>query len=203
MEVNESSARVRIHALGGLEITAGWILRSRRRIRSLATRELLMGLVAAGLRGLGASLLCEALWPEATEGEAFHALAATIRRLRWSLRCRAAVSFEAGRVALNSACCWIDAWVFEQAVAKALAADDEQVAADLHGALQLYRGPLFAQTHSLLALDGARPPAPDLHARRPGGRRAAAAQRRCARLRSDGTSAASPSRTPARSCTAR
>ena len=71
MEVNENTARVRIHALGGLEITAGWILRSRRRIRSLATRELLMGLIAAGLRGLGASVLCEALWPEAMEARPF------------------------------------------------------------------------------------------------------------------------------------
>jgi two-component SAPR family response regulator len=153
MEVNENTARVRIHALGGLEITGGWILRSRRRIRSLATRELLMGLIAAGLRGLGASVLCEALWPEAMEGEAFRALTATIHRLRRSLRCRAAVSFEAGRVALDSARCWVDAWVFEQSVAKALVADENNAEADLHGALQMYRGPLFGEIHSLLALD--------------------------------------------------
>jgi LuxR family transcriptional regulator, maltose regulon positive regulatory protein len=153
MEVSENTARVRIQALGGLEISAGWILRSRRRIRSLATRELLMGLIAAGLRGVGASMLCEALWPEATEGEAFHALIATTRRLRLSLRCRAAVSFEAGRVALDSTRCWVDAWVFEQSVAGALVADEEHAATDLHGALQMYRGPLFGEAHSLLALD--------------------------------------------------
>ncbi len=154
MEVNESTARVRIQALGGLDISAGWILRSGRRIRSLATRELLMGLIAAGLRGLGAPLLCEALWPEATEGEAFQALSATVRRLRRGLRCRAAVSFEAGRVALDSGCCWVDAWFFEQSVARALSADDEHVVADLHTALQIYRGPLFGEAHSVLALDG-------------------------------------------------
>jgi two-component SAPR family response regulator len=151
MEVNENTARVRIRALGGLEITAGWILRTHRRIRSLATRELLMGLVAAGLRGLGAPLLCEALWPEASGGEAFHALVATVHRLRRSLRCHAAVSFAAGRVALNAARCWVDAWAFEQSVLKALAADEAP--ADLHDALSMYRGPLFGETHSLLALD--------------------------------------------------
>ncbi len=153
MEINQSSARVRIQALGGLEITAGWILRSRRRIRSLATRELLMGLVAAGLRGLGASMLYEALWPEATGGEAFHALVATIHRLRRGLRCRAAVSFEAGRVALDSASCWVDAWAFEQSVTRALAQQGEEGAADLDSALRMYRGPLFGEAQSLLALD--------------------------------------------------
>jgi DNA-binding SARP family transcriptional activator len=153
MEVNENTARVRIHALGGLEIRAGWILRYRRRIRTLAGRELLMGLIAAGMRGLGASMLCEALWPEASGGEAFHALIATVHRLRRSLRCHAAVCFEAGRVTLNAARCWVDAWDFEQSACRALAAGVAAPDADLYGALDRYRGPLFGEINSLLALD--------------------------------------------------
>ncbi len=153
MEVNENTARVRIRALGALEVTAGWILRSRRRLRSLATQELLMGLIAAGVRGLGAPLLCEALWPEASGGEAFHALGATVHRLRRSLRCHAAVSFAAGRVTLEAARCWVDAWAFEHSALKALAAGDEAGAAELQQALAMYRGPLFGEASALLALD--------------------------------------------------
>jgi len=153
METNENTARVRIQALGGLEIRAGWLLRYRRRIRNLASRELLMGLIAAGMRGLGAAMLCEALWPEASGGEAFHALIATVHRLRRSLRCHAAVGFEAGRVTLNSARCWVDAWHFEQSASRALAAGAAAPERDLHDALQRYRGPLFGEVNSLLALD--------------------------------------------------
>ncbi len=153
MEVNENTARVRIYALGGLEIHAGWILRYRRRIRNLASRELLMGLIAAGVRGLGASMLCEALWPEASGGEAFHALIATVHRLRRSLRCRAAIALEGGRVKLQAACCWIDAWAFEERALRARAAGDAAPATDLQRTLELYRGPLFGESASLLALD--------------------------------------------------
>lgn len=153
MEVNENTASARIYALGGLEIKAGWLLRYRRRIRSVASQELLIGLIASGLRGLGASMLCEALCPEASGPEAFHALVRTVHRLRRTLHCHAAVTFTAGRVALNSARCWVDAWAFEHAVATALAAGGDAPEAELHNALQMYRGPLFGQSHSLLALD--------------------------------------------------
>jgi len=152
MEVNENTARVRIYALGGLEIQAGWILRYRRRIRNLASRELLMGLIAAGVRGLGASMLCEALWPEASGGEAFHALVAAVHRLRRNLHCHAAIALEGGRVTLQAACCWIDAWAFEQRAVQARAAGDAVPAADLQSALEMYRGPLFGESSSLLAL---------------------------------------------------
>ena len=125
MEISENSASVRIHALGTFEITAGWILPGRRRIHALKVRELLMGLVAAGARGLGASVLCEALWPESHASEALRALIVTIYRLRRALRCYGAVDFEGGRVALSAARCWVDAWAFEQAVVNPLAAGDE------------------------------------------------------------------------------
>jgi DNA-binding SARP family transcriptional activator len=153
MEVNENTARVRIYALGGLEIRAGWILRYRRRIRNLATRELLMGLIASGVRGLGASMLCEALWPEASGGEAFHALVATVHRLRRNLGCHAAIALEGGRVKLQAACCWIDAWIFEQRAVQARAAGDAVPAIELQRALEMYRGSLFGESASLLALD--------------------------------------------------
>ena len=110
MEISENSASVRIHALGTFEITAGWILPGRRRIHALKVRELLIGLVAAGARGLGASVLCEALWPESHASEALRALIVTIYRLRRALRCYGAVAFEGGRVALSATRCWVDAW---------------------------------------------------------------------------------------------
>jgi LuxR family transcriptional regulator, maltose regulon positive regulatory protein len=152
MEVNENSASVRIHALGTFEITAGWILPYRRRVGALKVRELLMGLVAAGARGLGASMLCEALWPESHESEALRALILTIYRLRRTLHCYGAVSFEGGRVALNATRCWVDAWAFEQAVVNPLAAGEEIPECELLNALARYRGALFDGACSPLAL---------------------------------------------------
>ena len=153
MEVNENSASVRIYALGGLEITGGLFLRYRRRVRSFAAQQLLMGLVAAGARGFAAAMLCEALWPESSGGEAFHALIATANRLRLALHCHGALTFGAGRVALSPARCWVDAWAFEQAVLNPFAAGDEVPEGDLLNALSMYRGPLFGEVDSPLALD--------------------------------------------------
>jgi LuxR family transcriptional regulator, maltose regulon positive regulatory protein len=153
MEVNENSASVRIDALGTFEITAGWILPGRRRIRASKVRELLMGLIAAGARGLQASVLCEALWPESHASEALRALIVTIYRLRRALRCYGAVVFEGGRVALNPTRCWVDAWAFEQAVVNPLAAGDEIPECELLNALARYRGALFGGACSPLALN--------------------------------------------------
>jgi two-component SAPR family response regulator len=150
MEVTENTANVRIRALGGLDITGGMFLRGPRRVRVAACRELLIGLIAAGLPGLPVWMLCEALWPEAIAVDSCRALLATVQRLGRNLGCRAAVCMEAGRVRLNAARCWVDAWAFEEFVGRALAAGDEVPPGDLLSALELYQGSLFGPSDSRL-----------------------------------------------------
>jgi LuxR family transcriptional regulator, maltose regulon positive regulatory protein len=159
MRASEPTVLVRIRALGDLEIIASGSSRRSHGARARKPRELLMGLVAAGVRGIAQHLLCEALWPEAEGDAAYRALITTVYRLRRLLQCRDAVSFAGGRVALSAAHCWVDAWVFDQALsAAALPADAVPEAAlaseaALARALALYRGALCGDAEAPLVFE--------------------------------------------------
>jgi two-component SAPR family response regulator len=150
---NELTAPVRICALGDLEISAGGSSRRSPGARARKPRELLMGLVAAGARGIAQHLLCEALWPEAEGDAAYRALITTVYRLRRILQCRDAVSFAGGRVALSAAHCWVDAWVFDQALSAASVLADAISDDALACALALYRGALCGDAETPLVFE--------------------------------------------------
>jgi len=150
---NELTAPVRIAALGDLEISASGGSRRSHGARARKPRELLMGLVAAGARGIAQHLLCEALWPEAEGDAAYRALITTVYRLRRLLQCRDAVLFAGGRVALSAAHCWVDAWVFDQALPAAAVLADSVPDAALARALELYRGALCGDAEAPLVFE--------------------------------------------------
>ena len=112
-------------------------------LRARKPLELLMTLVAAGERGLAHGVLCDLLWPDAAGDAAYRALVTTAYRLRRLLHCQAAVSFAGGRVTLDSAHCWVDAWAFEQALPACPRRSADAVDGALAAALALYHGPLF------------------------------------------------------------
>ena len=76
--------------------------------------ELLQVLIALGGRGVAEESLSEILWPNA-EGDAAHrAFDTTLHRLRRLLGCERALLLSDGKLSLNPAVCWVDAWAFER-----------------------------------------------------------------------------------------
>lgn len=106
---------------------------------------LLAALVAGRPEGVAEHLLADTLWPEAGGDAAQNALGTTLHRLRQLLGHDGAVRRQVGRIGLNRAVCWVDAWAFEALLdaAEAARAGDEPKAAEALAAqaLDLYRGP--------------------------------------------------------------
>jgi DNA-binding SARP family transcriptional activator len=108
---------------------------------------LLKALIALGGRDVSEEQLAEALWPDA-EGDAAHqAFAVTLHRLRQLLGSTDAVVLRGGRLGLDPAACWVDAWAFERLLVQAEAAEREgrgaRARALTEHALALYRGPFL------------------------------------------------------------
>jgi DNA-binding SARP family transcriptional activator len=80
------------------------------------TLLLLKAIVAFGGQDVPEQLLADALWGDEDGDAARNALSITVIRLRKLLGTSDAVLQLGGRVSLNSACCWVDASVFEAAI---------------------------------------------------------------------------------------
>jgi len=80
------------------------------------TLLLLKAILAFGGQDVPEQLLADALWGDEDGDAARNALSITVIRLRKLLGTSDAVLQLGGRVSLNSACCWVDASVFEAAI---------------------------------------------------------------------------------------
>lgn len=96
--------------------------------------ELLKVLVALGGQGVRADTVADALWPHAEADCAHKSLTAALHRLRKLLGHDEAIALRDGRLSVNPALVWVDAWALDQAL-EANAVDE---------AVQRYRGPFLA-----------------------------------------------------------
>lgn len=116
---------IRVHALGGLRVSvddAPLTFGPRAQRKPL---DLLKAIVAHGPAPVDSAVLLDALWPDAEGAAARAAFDMTLMRLRKLLGREEAITLDAGHVALEPACAWVDAWAFA------------------HGATDDYPGPLF------------------------------------------------------------
>jgi LuxR family maltose regulon positive regulatory protein len=136
---------IRIQALGDLQVArvAGPFIHTVR-LPARKMRQVLTSLVAAGCPGLAVHVLSEALWPDAEGDAAYRALVTAVYRLRRLLHCHEAISFAGGRVALDAAHCWVDAWHFEQQLRLRTAVVGGLSGGGIRATLALYRGSLCA-----------------------------------------------------------
>ena len=106
---------------------------------------LLKALLAGGRNGVSQTALCDTIWPELEPWSAARALHITAFRLRGLLNSKSALIVQEGRVSLDSAQCWVDAWQFEEALAQA------RDCAEQLWALRFYRGAFVADSDHPLA----------------------------------------------------
>jgi DNA-binding SARP family transcriptional activator len=148
MNIHAESQPIRIYALGRFEIVLeGQPLR----FASKAPRKVLgvlKSLVCAGNRGLSQGSLQNLLWSESDSLLARRALSTSLYRLRQLLRDKEAIALGDGRISLNPALCWVDAWVFEQGICDS--AEDPSV---LQSILRLYDGTLLRDADYPLAYE--------------------------------------------------
>jgi ATP/maltotriose-dependent transcriptional regulator MalT/DNA-binding SARP family transcriptional activator len=100
--------------------------------------ELLKTLIAFGGRDVAREKVIEALWPEADGDAATASLTMAVKRLRNLIGYPSTVVFGDGKLSLNAAFCWVDAWAFERTMGR-----KEAQAADLERAVALYHGPFL------------------------------------------------------------
>jgi DNA-binding SARP family transcriptional activator len=113
--------------------------------------ELLKVLLASGGQEVRADQIADALWPHVDADYAHKSFTATLHRLRKLLDEDDAVLLRDGRLSLNPALVWVDAWALEQSCsaledalrAPAGAAADARLAALADEAFALYRGPFL------------------------------------------------------------
>jgi ATP/maltotriose-dependent transcriptional regulator MalT len=139
---------VRIEALGGFGVTRDGAPLPVGRKEQKKPMELLRLLVAQGPRGARQDLLAEALWPDAEGDAAHHSLGTTVYRLRKLLGSAEAIVQQEGRVALDAASVFVDAWALDRLLTRAEAAAAGRAGSADGAALrarvrELYCGPLF------------------------------------------------------------
>ena len=144
---------IKIYTLGRLSIFSNeetLAFKGKARGRPL---ELLQVLIALGGRGVPEESLSEILWPNA-EGDAAHrAFDTTLHRLRRLLGSERTLLLSDGKLSLNPAVCWVDAWAYERLLGRLdelikppVATDAESTRAITHFATRvsaLYRGPFL------------------------------------------------------------
>jgi LuxR family maltose regulon positive regulatory protein len=115
--------------------------------------ELLKLVVARGPGPVPVDAIAVALWEEAEGDRAAHAFETTLSRLR-KLVGEDILVLRDGAVALNQACCWVDAWALDHLLDRADAALTVRGRLDVEGllacsgrAVALYRGRLLATHH--------------------------------------------------------
>jgi LuxR family transcriptional regulator, maltose regulon positive regulatory protein len=130
---------VQIYSLGRLriKIKGSQLGSARKAPRKLL--ELLALLVASGETGVSVERAVEAIWPALGGTRSREALRVAIHRLRRLLDGDDCVLTVDGRVALNSARCWVDAWEFERLLSMDGHSDET---------FALYRGPFMDEDHS-------------------------------------------------------
>ncbi|CAG0947756.1 partial Regulatory protein AfsR, partial [Anaerolineae bacterium] len=111
--------QVKVRALGPFEVWKdGEKIQSARKARQKPF-ELLKAVITLGCRNVSERAVADMLWPEA-EGDAAHsAFATTLHRLRQLLGFEGFLELKNGKLALDSRCCWVDAWAFEAALKRA------------------------------------------------------------------------------------
>jgi hypothetical protein len=133
------------------EVHARWLEMLRKGSRSSFPRrprrplELLQVLVAYGGRHVRVDQLTDALWPHVDGDYAYKSFTATLHRLRRLLADDDALLLREGRLSLNPALFWVDAWAFDHLVAEVDACSDAAAPAAQLRALAaelvaLYRG---------------------------------------------------------------
>jgi ATP/maltotriose-dependent transcriptional regulator MalT/DNA-binding SARP family transcriptional activator len=99
---------------------------------------LLKALIAFGGRDVTQEKIIAALWPDADGDAAASSLTMALKRLRGLIGYASAVTFGDGKLSLNAAICWVDAWAFERALGR-----KETHAVELERAVALYHGPFL------------------------------------------------------------
>ena len=152
---------LRILALGEFAITMNGRPMRVGRKEQKKPLEMLRLLVATGAGGIRQHLLAEALWPEADGDTAQHALLTTVYRLRRLLGKKEFVIHQAGRVALDPKCVFVDAWALARILDRLEASRTRTTADAAHvGALsaqvtELYRSGLLPDSDEPF-IEGAR-----------------------------------------------
>jgi DNA-binding SARP family transcriptional activator len=77
---------------------------------------LLQALIALGGQNVAATVVVDALWPDADGGCGRRALDVALLRLRRLLGRDEAILVSGGRLSINAELCWVDTWAFERAV---------------------------------------------------------------------------------------
>jgi pentatricopeptide repeat protein len=101
---------------------------------------LLRALIAAGPAGAADSALIDLLWPDEEADAAHRSLASTIHRVRALLGSPETIQLKDHCVRLNARRVWVDAWAFEEMLARADTTRAERTDAQCQAALALYRG---------------------------------------------------------------
>lgn len=99
--------------------------------------ELLQALIALGGRGVCASQLALAVWPQQASDDPHNLMDNTVHRLRALLGGRETLIVRDAKLSLNDQQCWVDAWAFECLGNQYASAPSSTTAA---AALQLYQG---------------------------------------------------------------
>jgi len=107
---------VQIYVLGRLRLKVKGEQPASARKAPRKLLELLALLVASGESGVSVERAMEALWPALGGTRSREALRVAIHRLRRLLDGDDYVLTADGRIALNTSCCWVDAWAFERAL---------------------------------------------------------------------------------------
>lgn len=129
---------VHIRTFGGLFIEIdGAPLRPRGQAQRRPL-QLLALLIACGTEGAPERQLCDTLWPDADGDRAHRAYATNLHRLRRLLG-HAVLVLRSGRLRLEPAQCWVDAFAFQAALANGQG-DRAPAPAEREHALTLYRG---------------------------------------------------------------
>jgi LuxR family transcriptional regulator, maltose regulon positive regulatory protein len=136
---------VRIHALGRLRLEVAGATPANKRKTPRKPLELLALLIASGEIGVTVERAVESLWPALDGARSREALRVALYRLRRLLGDESSVLTVDGRIVLNAAHCWVDAWTFERALE-----GNESDDASAERVLALYRGP-FADDESTAA----------------------------------------------------
>ena len=133
LTLHHFDSTIEIRCVGGFSVS---IAGSRVPLEGKRAGDLLKALVALGGRDVSGRRLTDAVWPDAEGDAGRRSLDTTLHRLRRLLGNRA-ITLLGGRLGLNPALCWVDAWEIEQTLGQDRSALDPGSTERL---LALYRG---------------------------------------------------------------
>lgn len=133
---------LRLHTLGRFEVVAdGHVLEFERKTPKKPLR-LLTALVAFGPREVPEQQLVDVLWPDEEGDTAHNALTMTVLRLRRLLGENELIRQQGGKLSIDRQKCWVDAWAFEEHLARSQweRARTAELPLALEQILRLYNG---------------------------------------------------------------